>query len=254
MRRTATASPRSLIVFRLAALRPNLITVALWWDARFRSQWMFRGALLSVQLDLISFRGRLARKPYWVGMGVLIGLWAVATQTGLEDTNWAYLFDLEDILVAALIGRRMRDFGWSPFWAWLGVAIVQIAVPIALLVARGSPSEAPGFAPDIPPAVENPAFILLFILIGVAGLIKGAPGANRYGPAPGGGAAAVKRHAGADEEDSANVDAIIARSLAARSAAAVKAETQSAPAVMALAPGPSRSAPPTFGKRRNGAD
>jgi hypothetical protein len=179
-----------------------------------------------------------------------MGVQAIATKAALQNTGWAFLNDFDDILVAALIGGRMRDFGWSAFWGWLGMAIVQIAVPVAFMIAPSSPSGATSSMPAIPLGAENLTFALLCILIGFAGLVKGSPGSNRYGPAPGCGPPAGKQQTEVDDDDASDVDAIIARSLAARSVSAVKAEANPRAAIAALARNPSTSGPPAFGKRR----
>jgi len=210
---------------------------------------MSRGAALPVQLHFNPFGRRLARRPYWVGVGLLIGVRAIASAAGLEGGHWTLLYDLDDILVAFLISRRMRDFGWSPLWAWLGMAIIQIAPLVARLTATLRSSGAAGIFSDFPPATQNLTLVLLYILVGLAGLAKGNSGPNRYGPPPGGGSPVGKRQSGIEDEDASDVDAIIARSLAARSAA-VRTETNPGGAIAALARGPSSAGPPTFGKRR----
>jgi uncharacterized membrane protein YhaH (DUF805 family) len=211
---------------------------------------MSRGAILSVQPKFPWLRGRLARKPYWIGISFLIVVQVVATKAALEDSGWAFLSDFNDILVAALISRRMRDFGWSPFWAWLGIAIIQIAIPLAFIIETKRSEAALSFFPDIPPAAQNLTSVLFYILIGFAGFVRGHQGPNRFGSAPGGGAAAPKQKAEADDDGTSNVDAIIARALAARSAPAVETGTSLGAAIAAPARNPSSSGPPVFGKRR----
>jgi uncharacterized membrane protein YhaH (DUF805 family) len=203
---------------------------------------------LPVQLHFNPFARRLARKPYWASVGLLICLRAIAGAAGFEGGGWNLLYDLDDILVAVLISRRMRDFGWSPFWAWLGMAIMQIAPLVTALTATRGLSGAPGILPDFPPAAGNLTLVLLYILVGLAGLAKGNSGPNRYGPPPGGGSPMDKQRTAIEDEDTSDVDAIIARSLAARS---VATGTQTNPrAVAALARAPSSAGPPAFGKRR----
>jgi uncharacterized membrane protein YhaH (DUF805 family) len=194
----------------------------------------------------------LARKPYWIAIGFLVVIQVVATKAALEDSGWAFLSDFDDILVAALISRRMRDFGWSPFWAWLGIAVIQIAIPLAFLFETNRSEAALSFFPDIPPAAQNLTSVLFYILIGFAGFVRGHPGPNRFGPAPGGGAPAPKQkaEAEADDDGASNVDAIIARALAARSAPAVETGPSPGAAIAAGARIPSSSEPPVFGKRR----
>ncbi|WP_158816505.1 DUF805 domain-containing protein [Methylocapsa sp. S129] len=191
----------------------------------------------------------MARKPYWIGIGFLIVVQVVATNAAPEDSGWALLSDFDDILVAALVGRRMRDFGWSPFWAWLGVAFIQMAIPLAFIMEAKQSETNLAFFPDIPPAAQNLTAVLFYILIGFAGFVRGDPGPNRFGPAPSEGAPALKPQAEADDPGAGDVDAIIARALAARGAAA-KTATSPGAAIAAEARNPSRSAPPVFGKRR----
>ena len=183
-------------------------------------------------------------------MSFLIVVQVVATKAALEDSGWAVLSDLDDIFIAALISRRMRDFGWSPFWAWFGIAVIQIAIPLAFIIETKRSEATLSFFPDIPPAAENLTSVLFYILIGLAGFVRGHPGPNRFGPAPGGGAPAPKQQTEVDDADAGNVDAIIARALAARSAAAVENGTRPGAAIAARAHSPSRSGPPVFGKRR----
>lgn len=211
---------------------------------------MSRCAVLSVQPKFAWLRGRLARKPYWIGIGFLVVIQVVATKAALEDSGWAFLSDFDDILVAALISRRMRDFGWSPFWAWLGIAIIQIAIPLAFLFETKRPETALSFFIDIPPAAQNLTSVLFYILIGFAGFVRGHPGPNRFGPAPGGVAPAPRQKAEADDDGASNADAIIARALAARSAPAVETGPSPGAAIAARARSPSSSTPPVFGKRR----
>jgi uncharacterized membrane protein YhaH (DUF805 family) len=210
---------------------------------------MSRGAALPVQLHFNPLAGRLGRKPYWAAAGLLIGVRAIASAAGLEGGGWILFYDLDDILVAFLISRRMRDFGWSPLWAWLGMAIMQIAPLVAVLTATPAPSGAAGIFSDFPPATQNLTQVLLYILVGLAGLAKGNSGPNRYGPPPGGGSPMGERQTAIEDEDTSGVDAIIARSLAARSAA-VRTETNPGAAIAALARGSSSAGPPAFGKRR----
>jgi hypothetical protein len=141
-------------------------------------------------------------------------------------------------------------FGWSPFWAWLGVAVIQIAIPLAFTIETKRSEATLSFFPDIPPTAQHLTSVLFYILIGFAGFVRGHPGANRFGPAPGVGAPVRERQTEADDAGTGNVDAIIARALAARSVAAVKTGTSPGAANAARARSPSSSRPPVFGKRR----
>jgi uncharacterized membrane protein YhaH (DUF805 family) len=211
---------------------------------------MSSGADLSVQPRFPWLSGRLARKPYWIGISLLVGVQLLATKAAPEDSGLAFLSDFGDILVAALIGRRMRDFGWSPFWAWLGIAVIQIAIPLALIVETKQPEATLSFFPDIPPATQNLTSVFFYILIVFAGFVRGHSGPNRFGPAPNGVAPVRKQQAEAGHAGASNLDAIIARALAARSVAAVKAGATPGAALVARTRSSSRSAPTVFGKRR----
>lgn len=202
------------------------------------------------QLNFRSSRGRLARKPYWIAIGVLMGARAAVTVAALENPDWAFLLigqDLILIFVAALIGRRLRDFGRSPFWGWLAMAMIEIA-GLALTTPSWNLADAIGSPSGVSPGVEFQNFILLFCVVGLVGLIKGDPGANRYGPAPGGGASARKQQTDEDDVDTANIDAIVARALAERSAVANSGAKPTAAA--ATRRSSLRLGPPVFGKRR----
>src|ERR1700722_15329661 len=124
---------------------------------------MSSGADLSVQPKFPWLSGRLPRKPYWIAISFFVGAQLLATKAAPEDSGLAFLSDFGDILVAALIGRRMRDFGWSPFWAWLGVAVIQIAMPLALIVETQRSEATLSFFPDIPPAAQNLTSVLFYI-------------------------------------------------------------------------------------------
>ena len=211
---------------------------------------MSSGADLNVQPKFPWLSGRLPRKPYWIAISFFVGAQLLATKAAPEDSGLAFLSDFGDILVAALIGRRMRDFGWSPFWAWLGIAVIQIAMPLALIVETKRSEATLSFFPDIPPAAQNLTSVLFYILIAFAGFVRGHSGPNRFGPAPGGVAPVRKQQAEAGHAGPSNVDAIIARALAARSVAAVKAGASPGAVIAARTRSSSSSAPTVFGKRR----
>ena len=124
---------------------------------------MSSGADLSVQPKFPWLSGRLPRKPYWIAISFFVGAQLLATKAAPEDSGLAFLSDFGDILVAALIGRRMRDFGWSPFWAWLGIAVIppslvppgdtglvqrSVSPPITWHVVMATPSSGTNAAAD----------------------------------------------------------------------------------------------------------
>jgi len=177
-------------------------------------------------------------------MGFLMGVQALAAAVGLEGAGWAVLLGLDDILIAALISRRMRDFGRSPFWGWLGMVVAAFAAPVASALASPGPSGLLASLLAPPPASGTVTPILVGVLIGAVGLVMGDPGANRYGPATAGAPPMARPAQDGDDEGAAAADAIIARSLAA-------VKTEATPRAFAAPP---RVAPkvvtPAFGKRR----
>jgi uncharacterized membrane protein YhaH (DUF805 family) len=191
----------------------------------------------------MSLRSRLARKPYWIGMGFLMGLQALAAAVALEGAGWAVLLGLDDILIAALISRRMRDFGRSPFWGWLGMVVASFAAPVAAALASPRPSGALASLLAPPPASGTVTLILVGVLIGAVGLVRGDPGANRYGPATVSAPPPDRPAQDGGDESATAADAIIARSLAAL-------KTDAKPGVAASPRQASKAVAPVFGKRR----
>jgi uncharacterized membrane protein YhaH (DUF805 family) len=197
--------------------------------------------------NFTSLRGRLGRRPYWIAIVLLLGLRLSLSRLAQDDPSWSFLTvvsEFSDALYAPLMGRRIRDFGRSGLWGWLGLGIVEL-MTIALSIASGASSDSAELS-SLAAGLIN--FTPLFLLIGFVGMIKGDPGPNRYGPASAGSASQPKQPASGDDEDPARADAIIARALAARSAAA--ARPRSGSALIAIAPNQTPSGPPVFGKRR----
>ena len=193
----------------------------------------------------MALRGRLARKPYWIGVGFLLGMQGLAAAAQVEGGGWAVLLGLDDILIAALISRRMRDIGRAPIWGWLGMAVAEFTAPVASALAASGPDGAIASLLAAPPTNGAVTFVLLGLLIGAAGLVRGDPGANRYGPATVDALPASPRDVDVDDDEASPADAVIARSLATfRSAADPR------PPIAVPARAAPRAAAPVFGKRR----
>jgi uncharacterized membrane protein YhaH (DUF805 family) len=176
-------------------------------------------------------------------MGFLMGLQGLAAAAGLEGAGWAVLLGLDDILIAALVSRRLRDFGRSPFWGWLGMVVAAFTAPVASALASPDPAGLLASLLSPPPASGTVTPILLGVLIGAVGLVRGDPGQNRYGPATVA-APLARRSMQDDDEEGAAAEAIIARSLAAL-------KTGATPHAVAFpARVPPKSIAPAFGKRR----
>lgn len=97
-----------------------------------------------------SFHGRISRKPYWVGIGALLGLnllsYILLGRTGLL----AFIIGIVIFLIGvAIVVKRLHDWDKSGWWALLGL------LPYMNLV-----------------------------LVVVLGLVEGTRGPNQYGPDP----------------------------------------------------------------------
>jgi uncharacterized membrane protein YhaH (DUF805 family) len=135
---------------------------------------------------LLSFKDRIARKPFWLAtLGLIaidlivhLALVAILGSTAYDAANReTRLLKVVDLIVtsplywptAALLLKRLHDFGqgWGLFSA---VAIIMILFT--------------GFDfmnADIPSYITALVFIVLWI---AAGATPGTPGENQYGPNP----------------------------------------------------------------------
>jgi len=202
------------------------------------------------QLIFSRFRGRLARKPYWIGIAAIVALRASASVLAQSSFGPAVVLEGSELLlagVAALVGARLRDFGRSAIWGWLGMALIEVAT---LAVAVGTWPREHGAI--VISEIPRPAVILngalLLVLVGLVGLIRGDPGPNRFGPAPAGAPPAAPRETDDADDAAPDIDALIARTLAARAAGSGEPRAKPAPELGARAP--LASAAPVFGKRR----
>ncbi len=97
--------------------------------------------------------------------------------------RWLTATDFLIIAVALLVGRRMRDFGWSPWLGVLGVALISLALPVATLIIW-LPSGPLSAGTPVPPGVGWVPTVLLLALVAAVRSKSGDPGPNRYGEAP----------------------------------------------------------------------
>ena len=127
-------------------------------------------------------KGRLAQKPYWTGVGILMGMKILAAVLLYNKPEWSFLknTDFLFVFVAFNIGARMKDFDVAPYWGWIGVIACVVIIPLSVIFfttakwGHGSAVSAAGLLAVIP----------LFILIMLTGLWEGDQGPNKYGPPP----------------------------------------------------------------------
>lgn len=74
-------------------------------------------------------------------LGIRIGA-VVLTEMGYISGLVRHM-DFILFFVAAVMGARLRDFGWSAFWAWAAVAVLILAIPFGIIEIFK-----PAFAPE----------------------------------------------------------------------------------------------------------
>jgi uncharacterized membrane protein YhaH (DUF805 family) len=120
------------------------------------------------------FGGTCGRKEFWIGIAIYFGL---KTALVLLSQSYPFLLNAGDfilLLVAGLLGRRFRDFGWSAAWGWATVFVFSFALPLAIVIAT-SRVDGPGSSFQTT-FINSGAFwatIPLYLVILFAGLKKG---------------------------------------------------------------------------------
>jgi len=142
----------------------------------------------------LSFRGRISRQSWWLGIIVLV---AVSTPIGLVLDPDAFKPDsdgqvkpptlaltlwnlLTCLPTAAITAKRLNDRDWP---SWTGYLLALLLVALSL---------ANHFGLLLDPVVMTPvegivfaAIMLFFIWVLIeSGFLKGSDGPNRYGPDP----------------------------------------------------------------------
>jgi uncharacterized membrane protein YhaH (DUF805 family) len=129
----------------------------------------FRSVGLS-PLSTVLTGGRLDRKTYWIAVGAVFAL-GVALQLLVGERIG--LSGMATFLFIRIFGGRLKDLGKSPWWQ-LAVWALVIEAAILFGVAKAPVNMAIGAA-----------ILVQMVCTLVLGLIPGASGENRYGPAPG---------------------------------------------------------------------
>ena len=120
------------------------------------------------------FGGTCGRKEFWIGIAIYFGL-----KIALIVMSQAYpaLLNAGDfilVLVAGLLGRRFRDFGWSAAWGWATVFVFSFALPLAVVVATSRVGDTgSSFQATFMNSGAFWATIPLYLVILFAGLKKG---------------------------------------------------------------------------------
>jgi uncharacterized membrane protein YhaH (DUF805 family) len=137
---------------------------------------------------LTSFDGRINRKPYWMGvivivvaaivLGFIIGLVAFASP-GLMQGLLVILQLAIIYPAAALMAKRLHDRN-RPTW-WVAIALAP-SVLVVLLTALGVVGK-------VPPGALDYLLNLIVLVIGIwffieLGCLRGTVGPNEYGPDP----------------------------------------------------------------------
>ncbi len=99
-----------------------------------------------------------------------------------EWADFAKRIDFLLFLCAIIIGRRMRDFGWSALWGWAATIFLTFCVPVGIGILHRNESNTGSFSWD---DIGGQAFVFsaipLLYLIVIVGIPKGDPGENKYG-------------------------------------------------------------------------
>lgn len=134
-----------------------------------------------------SFRGRLAPRTYWINVAIILGIRLAASVAITYRPDWDVLRHLDYLLMllAVMIGRRMKDFGVAPYWGWLAVAAISFVLPTVAIVTWPQPHDASRPLNVISPIVGIVTTLALLALIVAVGVRKGDARDNRYGPSPG---------------------------------------------------------------------
>jgi uncharacterized membrane protein YhaH (DUF805 family) len=118
-----------------------------------------------------SMGARMARKVYWIAVAILAGVVAGASFIPGIGAGVGNAFSIFTLWIFAV---RLHDIGRSGWWQAAFFVVQILAVVLAAAVGHLAPGAAMGVG-----LVLQGAFILAL------GLIPGAPGPNRFGPAPG---------------------------------------------------------------------
>ncbi|NPE56734.1 DUF805 domain-containing protein [Dickeya dadantii] len=132
---------------------------------------------MTIQQWCFSFRGRVGRRDFWLGMAIvlalMVGLFMLAGTGWLETQNAAFVLVVLMWPLAAILVKRLHDRNKSGWWALLLV--------VAWMLGNGNWAM-------LPPLGQwglgrfLPTLIAVMMLLD-CGAFVGTAGANRFGPA-----------------------------------------------------------------------
>jgi uncharacterized membrane protein YhaH (DUF805 family) len=142
------------------------------------------------QTLFLKVEGRMGRKDYWIGVGILFVVGLIASNIPILDTLWP----LASIYFAVCVyGKRLHDIGQSAWMQLLPFGIMILAIAIAamlggaaLLGAAASDSDAAGIG-----ALAGLGVASLIILAGSLAVLgwviwlgtrETQPEENQFGP------------------------------------------------------------------------
>jgi uncharacterized membrane protein YhaH (DUF805 family) len=135
---------------------------------------------------LTSFEGRINRKPYWIGAGILVVVWLVLFFAGWavfgDAVGGAPVYILQLLFLypaAALLVKRLHDRNRPTYFIafWL--------VPAAFSALLGLF----GLSDPLDPSVLDMIISFIMMIVGIwflveLGFLKGTAGPNRFGADP----------------------------------------------------------------------
>jgi uncharacterized membrane protein YhaH (DUF805 family) len=144
-----------------------------------------RSAAMDWVYLLMSFEGRISRKPFWIGWAVLaaaeIAIW-LATQQ-INDERVSAVTDLVILYPQfAVCAKRGHDRN-TPTWV-IGLFFALSAAFDLLLLGGWITSASLEQKSMLAAAILVPIGVFALVLIIDLGFRRGTPGPNRYGPDP----------------------------------------------------------------------
>ncbi|WP_038914817.1 DUF805 domain-containing protein [Dickeya zeae] len=132
---------------------------------------------MTIQQWCFSFRGRVGRRDFWLGMvivlALMVGLFVLAGTGWLDTQKAAFVLVMLMWPLTAILVKRLHDRNRSGWWALLLV--------VAWMLGNGNWSMLPSLAQW---SVERflPTLITVMMLLD-CGAFVGTTGTNRFGPA-----------------------------------------------------------------------
>ncbi|HTO79662.1 MAG TPA: DUF805 domain-containing protein [Methylocystis sp.] len=136
---------------------------------------------MSKSNNTLSFGGRIDQRTYWIYVSTIMALKIIATIMVVTKPKWDIFrhTDFLLLILALIVGKRLRDFGYSALWGWGALAMTSLVIPLYGAIAFGNGQK--DFLQAIPPFVGllNSAILIVFLV--VVGVKKGDPETNRFG-------------------------------------------------------------------------